>query len=114
MPRYNNHKKTLKYSDEFKGKAVLLTQQHGARVRVIAQMLDIHPFMLSRWRKEFREGLIPVPKTKKSTKDVKKKKSEHDQIRALQKEIESLKLENELLKKWQRFLAEQKHNDSDS
>ena len=39
---------------------------------------------------------------------------EHDQIRALEKENESLKLENELLKKWQRFLAEQKHNDSDS
>ena len=114
MPRYNNQKKTLKYTDEFKGKAVLLTHEDGARVRVIAQMLDIHPFMLSRWRKEFREGLIPVPKTKKASKDVKKKKSEHDQIRALEKENESLKLENELLKKWQRFLAEQKHNDSDS
>jgi len=73
MPRYNNHKKTNKYSDEFKGKAVVLTHQAGARIKVVANMLDIHPFMLSKWRKEYNEGKIPVPKTKKQTSAIRKK-----------------------------------------
>jgi len=31
-----------------------------AMVQEVAQRLDIHPFMLSRWRKEYREGLFPL------------------------------------------------------
>ena len=113
MPRYNNPKKTRKYSTEFKIKAVLLSLQEDVQVKDAAESLDIHPFMLSRWRKEFREGKIKVDKRKKPPKP-KLIKSENARIHELEKEIAWLKEENEILKKWQRFLAEQKRSASNS
>lgn len=40
--------------------------------------------------------------------------AELNKLKALQKEVARLKQENELLKKWQRFLAEEHQNDIDS
>jgi transposase len=57
MPRAGP-KKTQRYSLEFKRTAVQLSQRPGMQVQVVAEALDIHPFMLSRWRKEFREGRL--------------------------------------------------------
>ncbi len=56
MPRYLNHKKTNRYTNEFKAKAVQLSLMAGVQVQAVAKTLDIHPFMLSRWHKEYREG----------------------------------------------------------
>jgi len=53
--------------------------------------------MLSRWRKEYREGKIVADKRKK-----------------LEAENKKLKQELDLLKKWQRFLAEEHQQDIDS
>jgi transposase len=58
MPKYNNPRKTWEYSQDFKAKAVELTLLDGARVKDVAETLDIHPMMLSRWRKEYREGKL--------------------------------------------------------
>ena len=59
MPRYNNPKKTSQYSFECKRKAVEMSFEPDVLVQEVAQCLDIHPFMLSRWRKEYRgEGLF--------------------------------------------------------
>ena len=107
MPRRINAKKTNRYSQEFKVKAVQLSQLKSVQVQEIAQALDIHPFMLSRWRKEYREGKIVADNRKKVMK-LPSKMSENDRIRVLEKENARLKTENELLKKWQRFLAERK------
>lgn len=49
---------TYKYSEEFKATAVRLIQLDRLRGQDVAQSLYIHPFMLSRWRKQAREGLI--------------------------------------------------------
>lgn len=51
-------KKVQQYSLEFKLTAVRLSQQPGLQVRAVADALDIHPFMLSRWRKEVRDGVL--------------------------------------------------------
>ena len=51
-------RKTNRYGVEFKRVAVLLSQRPGVQVQAVAEALDIHPFMLSRWRKEFREGRL--------------------------------------------------------
>ena len=56
MPRYNNPRKTWQYSTDFKVKAVELSCQEGIQVQQVAAGLDIHPVMLSRWRKEYLEG----------------------------------------------------------
>ena len=47
---------THKYSDRFKATAVRLSQLRGVSVQEVAESLYIHPFMLSRWRKQAREG----------------------------------------------------------
>ncbi|MDP1569609.1 MAG: transposase [Vicinamibacterales bacterium] len=51
-------KKVRRYSLEFKLKAVKLTQLAGVQVQDVAEALEIHPFMLSKWRKEAREGTL--------------------------------------------------------
>ena len=45
-----------KYSDEFKLTAVRLSLQPGLQAKSVAAALEIHPFMLSKWRKEGRDG----------------------------------------------------------
>lgn len=44
-------RRVLAYSLEFKLTAVRLSQQPGVQVQAVAAALDIHPFMLSNWRK---------------------------------------------------------------
>jgi len=51
-------KKVQEYSAEFKLAAVRLSRQRGVQVQAVATALDIHPFMLSRWRKDVREGRV--------------------------------------------------------
>lgn len=113
MPKYNNPRKTWRYPDEFKSKAVQLTLLSGIRVKEVAITLDLHPFMLSRWRKEYREGKIKIDKRFKVSSMAKDKK-EINLIKKLEKENLRLKLENDLLKKWQRFLALEHQSGLDS
>ena len=47
-----------KYSDEFKLTAVRMSHQPGILVKTVAAALEIHPFMLSKWRKDVREGTV--------------------------------------------------------
>ena len=75
MPRYNQPRKTWQYTEEFKAKAVQLNLLDGIQVKDVAATLDIHPFMLSRWRKEYREGKIVAEKRKKVTSLKKEKRS---------------------------------------
>jgi len=54
-------RKVREYSREFKLTAVRLSQQPGLQVRAVAAALDIHPFMLSKWRKDVRDGALRGP-----------------------------------------------------
>lgn len=117
MPRYNQPRKTWQYSNDFKVKAVKLSYQEGIQVQQVAEGLDIHPFMLSRWRKEYREGKLQGDNQKRvsvtKNKRTASKKALTENAR-LKQENERLRKENDLLKKWQRYLAEQHQNDLDS
>ena len=113
MPKCNQPRKTWKYSNEFKAKAVELTYLDDIKIKDVAKTLDIHPFMLSRWRKEYREGKIVADKQNKVT-CLNKEKNELDRLKKLEKENTRLRQENDLLKKWQRYLAEQHQSDLDS
>ena len=73
MPKYNNSRKIWKYTEELKPKAVQLSLLDGFKVNEAAEALDIHPFMLSRWRREYREGII-VPDNRKKVISSKDKK----------------------------------------
>jgi len=84
MPRYNNSRKTWRYTEEFKAKAVQLSLLDNIQVKEVAETLDIYPFMLSRWRKEYREGKIVADQRK---------------IKELEKKIRRIEEEKEILKK---------------
>ena len=117
MPRYNQPRKTWFYSKDFKVKAVKLSYQEDIKVNQVATALDIHPFMLSRWRKEYREGKLQGDGKRRVgvTKDKKTvNKKQLTELEKLKRENNKLKKENDLLKKWQRYLAEQHQTDLDS
>jgi len=113
MPRYTQPRRTWHYLNEFKVKAVQLSLLEGVQVQEVAKTLDIHPFMLSRWRKEFREGKLVADKRKKII-PMENDKKELSRVKQLEKENARLQQENDLLKKWQRYLAEEHQNDLDS
>ena len=56
--------KVNRHGLEFKFKAVQLNDQPGVLIKDVAESLCIHPFMLSRWRKQVRDGELSgvVPK----------------------------------------------------
>ena len=101
---------TYRYSREFKATAVRLSQLPGVSVQDVAASLYIHPFMLSRWRKQAREGLI-MTKGVVVDKDI---KAELKELRRVKKAYEQLKLEHDLLKKAIAFTSERNATSSPS
>lgn len=110
-------KKTWRYTNDFKVRAVKLSHTEGVQVKQAAEGLGIHPLMLSRWRKEFREGKFKEDNLRRVGVSKKKpvlRSGELIENARLRKENERLKIENELLKKWQRYLAEEHQKGLDS
>jgi transposase len=97
-------KTTYRYSDEFKATAVRLSQLPGVAVGDVAESLYIHPFMLSRWRKQAREGTIMV----KGVRVDKEVVAELKELRKVKKAYEQLKIEHDLLKKAIAFTSERR------
>lgn len=105
-------KKLPRYSLEFKVKAVRLTQIPGMEVQAVAEALDIHPVMLSRWRQESREGRLrgrsPRPRiSKKLVREIRR-------LQELERAHRLLQEEHELLKKAIRFCSERRARSSGS
>ena len=109
MPR-PGPRTTARYSEHFKATAVRLSHLHGVAVRDVAESLYIHPFMLSRWRRQAREGLI-VTKGVKMDADV---AAELKALRKLKKDHERLKMEHEILKKAIAFTSARRAKSSPS
>jgi transposase len=101
---------TYKYSDQFKATAVRLSQLPGVSVQDVAGSLYIHPFMLSRWRKQAREGLIVM----KGVELDEETAAELKALRKMRKDYERLKLEHDILKKAIEFSSERKATSSPS
>lgn len=99
--------KVRQYSLEFKLKAVQLSQLKGVEVQAVADALEIHPFMLSRWRKEARDGVlrgrVSLPKAVKTPPARTMKR-----YQSLQRAHALLQEEHALLKKLIRFTSARK------
>jgi transposase len=93
-----------------KATAVRLSELPGVEVQDVASSLYIHPFMLSRWRKEAREGQI-MTKGMQVEKDV---AAELEELRRVKKQYERLKLEHEILKKAIAFTSDRRQKSSSS
>ena len=92
MPR-PGPRTTYKYTDEFKATAVRLSNLPGVAVQDVAESLYIHPFMLSRWRKQVREGVIMA----KSADNDKEVAAELKELRKIKKAYARLQEEHDLL-----------------
>ena len=86
---------TYRYSSDFKATAVRLSRLPGVAVQDVAESLYIHPFMLSRWRKQAREGSIMTRGVKLDPAI----SAELKELRRVKKAYEQLKAEHDLLKK---------------
>ena len=85
-----------------------LSQLKGIEVQAVADALEIHPFMLSRWRKEARDGVLRgrvfLPAAVKKTPPAREMK----RFQALQRTHAMLQEEHALLKKLIRFTSARK------
>ena len=93
MPR-PGPRTTKRYSEEFKATAVKLSRLRGVAVADVAESLCIHPFMLSRWRKQARDGEIVTKGVDVDQAVV----AELKELRQIKRDYERLKVEHDLLK----------------
>lgn len=105
-------RKVHRYSVEFKLTAVKLSYLSGVEVQTVANALDIHPFMLSRWRKEVRDGVLKG-RARRVELPARSARELH-QLQALQREHALLQEEHELLKKAIRVSSARRRSSSRS
>lgn len=103
-------RKIGQYSEEFKATAVGLSNLPGVLIQDVASSLDIHPFMLSRWRKEVREGKIVTKRVNLEPQ----RKAELKRLREVERRYKMLQEEHEILKKAIRFASERRRKSSSS
>jgi transposase len=103
-------RKIAKYGEKFKATAVKLSSLPGVLIQDVAAALDVHPFMLSLWRKQVREGVIVARASKLDVETT----AELRRLRELERRYKVLKEEHELLKKAIRFASDRKRKSSPS
>jgi len=128
-------KKVQRYTLEFKIQAVRLANHPEIQTQDVAHALDIHPFMLSKWKKDYREGRLKpaaeaaglsLPKAlrvgadpekralRKQVKQLEAKVQARREVRALERKLAALEVEHDLLKKAIRFNIERRRRSSSS
>ena len=103
-------RKVARYGDRFKATAVKLSSLPGVFIQDVAEALDIHPFMLSLWRKQVRDGVIVAKSAKLDVQTA----AELRRLRDLERRYKVLKEEHELLKKAIRFASDRRRKSSSS
>jgi transposase len=96
--------KIHRYGVAFKLKAVQLSNQPGVLIKDVAESLCIHPFMLSRWRKEVRDGELVGRSVPLDAGAV----AELQRLRDVEQQFKRLQMEHDLLKKAIRFASDRK------
>jgi transposase len=110
VPKAGPKKIANYYGDRFKATAVKLSSSPGVQVKDVAAALDIHPFMLSLWRKQVRERMIVARASKLDVETT----AELRRLKELERRYKVLKEEHELLKKAIRFASARKRKSSPS
>lgn len=98
------------YGLDLKLRAVQLSNQPGVLVKDVADSLDIHPFMLSKWRKQVRDGELKGELRAIEPHAV----SELQRLREVEKKYKRLQMEHDLLKKAIQFASERRVTSSPS
>ncbi len=103
-------RKIREYSLEFKLTVVRLSQQPGIQVKAVAAALDIHPFMLSKWRKQVRDRLLQGKGRDLTVPPLR----EIQRLQELERAHVLLQEEHALLKKAIRFCSDERRTSSRS
>ena len=103
--------KHLTYTKSFKMAAVRLAMHPTFQTQDVALALEIHPFMLSRWKKEYRDGLLKGA-VEENLKELEEKVAEQTQLRQFEKRIKRLEIENDMLKKSIEFASKRNKTSS--
>jgi len=108
--------KKHRYSNEFKVTAVKLASSPDVEVQAVAEALGIHPFMLSRWKKEYREGTLKgeAHAGLKEVQHMEVAVAEQKKIQRLEAALKKARIENDLLKKAIQFNLERRPTSSRS
>ncbi len=129
-------KKVHRYTVEFKIQAVRLSLHPEIQTQDVAHALDIHPFMLSKWKKDYREGKLrstpeaselTLPKVLRAPKQDAERRTLRREVkrleakvqartkeRSLERKLAALQVEHDLLKKAIRFNLERRRRNSSS
>jgi transposase len=129
-------KKVHRYAVEFKIQAVRLSLHPEIETQDVAHALDIHPFMLSKWKKDYRQGklkpaaeaaglslpkVLRAPKRdlekqalRRQVKQLEAKVEARREVRVLERKLAALEVEHDLLKKAIRFNIERRRRNSSS
>lgn len=116
MARIISSERVVEYSTEYKVKVVALTEQLDVDTVTIAEVLELHPVMVYRWRQEYREGQLvdqPSRRVSMTKPSPSNSKSDERELKKLRREVEKLQKENDFLKKWEEYLKAQKQKDLD-
>ena len=96
----------VRYSDEFKQRAVQLSEDSGKKMSEVAAELKIAPATLSKWR---REAGVAVPRSGPEADELRKLRAELEKLRRQTKQLEKDKkmaeMERDILKKATAFFA---------
>jgi transposase len=96
--------KINRYGIAFKLNAVQMSNQAGVLIKDVAESLCIHPFMLSRWRKQVRDGELVGKAPALDAASV----AELRRLRVVEQQYKRLQMEHDLLKKAIRFASDRK------
>ena len=102
--------KINRYGIDFKLKAVQMSNQPGVLVKDVAESLCIHPFMLSKWRKQVRDGELTGRPPLLEPAAV----AELQRLREVEQQFKRLQMEHDLLKEAIRFASDRKRKSSPS
>jgi transposase len=97
-------RKINRYGIAFKLRAVQMSKQRGVLIKDVAESLCIHPFMLSRWRKEVRDGELFGKSAPIDAASV----AELQRLRVVEQQFKRLRMEHDLLKKAIRFASDRR------
>jgi transposase len=94
------------YNYQFKHTAVSVSNHPYIQTQDVAEALNIHPFMLSRWKKQMRDGTLAdndkEGRSKSALQEAEKK------IKRLERELKRVRDENAVLKKAERIFPGKK------
>lgn len=94
------------YNYQFKHTAVSVANHPYIQTQDVADALGIHPFMLSRWKKQLRDGVLENNDQEARSRDELLKAKE--KIKKLERELKRVREENAVLKKAERIFPGKK------